>query len=199
MSGGIFMRKTSFKRTTKETDIHMELDPDMAGSVNVATTVPFLDHLLTAMAFHGRFSLAIKATGDTEVDPHHLVEDTGLVLGEILSRILEKNPNVSRFASALIPMDEALAEVVIDICGRPTLVYNSLLPQERVGDFDLSLIREFYIALSSRARISLHINMRYGENSHHLVEAAFKALGKAIKQAYSLEENSIGISTKGII
>jgi len=177
----------------------MELDPDIAGNIEIATTIPFMDHLLTAMAFHGRFSLIVQAKGDTDVDPHHLVEDLGLVLGEILNRILEKDMGVKRFAQTIIPMDEALAEVVIDICGRPTLVYNGSLPQNLIGNFDVTLLREFLIALANRAKISLHINLRYGNNSHHMVEACFKALGKAIKQAYQLEETGLGVSTKGAL
>lgn len=192
-------RKVSLKRTTKETDIFMELDPDANGEISISTTVPFLDHMLTAMAFHGRFNLKVEATGDIEVDPHHLVEDAGLVLGELLNKITQMDTNVKRFAHTIIPMDEALSEIVIDVCGRPTLVYNMLLPQERVGLLDMALIREFFIALTNRAKISLHVNTRYGENSHHIVEAAFKALGKALKQAYTLEEISGGISTKGSI
>lgn len=199
-------RKQSHKRKTKETDILLELDPDAAGEIRVDTGVPFLNHLLEALAFHGGFSLSVRAKGDLEVDPHHLVEDTGLALGEALAGVLEASPALERFGHAVICMDDALSEASVDVCGRPFLVYRGQFPQPRAGDFDLALIREFLGALAGRARINLHAELRYGTNSHHMAEALFKALGKALRQAYSragsqglLEKSPSAMSAKGTI
>jgi imidazoleglycerol-phosphate dehydratase len=170
-------------RTTRETDITLGLDPEGALE-GISTGVPFFDHLLTSMAFHGPLGLRVSAKGDIEVDPHHLVEDTGLVLGQAFAGVLEKGP-VQRFGHAVIPMDEALAEVAIDVCGRPTLSLHAAFPQPYAGTFDLSLLREFFIALATQAKISLHVELRRGENSHHMAEAGFKALGKALSLAYA--------------
>jgi imidazoleglycerol-phosphate dehydratase len=177
-------RSVEVKRVTKETDVSLALDIDRGDRIEVKTGIPFFDHLLTSMAFHGRFGLTLAGEGDLEVDGHHLVEDVGLVLGEALAGVLEKTGPVARFAHAVIPMDEALAEVSIDVCGRPTLVYKAGFPQQWVGTFDTALIKEFFSGLSAKAGISLHAELRVGENSHHMAEALFKALGKAIAQAY---------------
>jgi imidazoleglycerol-phosphate dehydratase len=147
------------------------------------------------MAFHGHFSLVIKGKGDLAVDGHHMVEDTGIVLGQALAGALSKTGKVERFGHAVIPMDEALTEVAIDVCGRPTFVYRMSFPQERVGDFDTALIREFMAGLSMQAGMSLHAESRSGENSHHIAEAMFKALGKAIAQAY--RPSGMEMSSKG--
>ena len=152
--------------------------------------------MLTSMAFHGRFFLSVTGTGDIDVDPHHLVEDVGLVLGQALSAVLEKG-SVLRFGHAVIPMDEALSEVTIDVCGRPTLELHADFPQPSAGAFDLSLLREFFTGLCSQARISLHVDVRRGRNSHHMAESAFKALGKALKQAYA--PDAAEMSSKGRI
>ena len=191
-------REVKFTRKTKETEISIRLDLDKpADEVRIETTVPFFDHLLHAMTFHGGFSLFIQAKGDTEVDPHHLVEDTGLVFGESLFLTLEKQSSIKRFGHSVIPMDEALAEITVDVCGRPTLYYCANYPQNWAGEFDLALIHEFLTALMSKARISLHAEVRRGENGHHMAEALFKALGKTIKQAYS--RNGGIPSTKGTL
>lgn len=176
-------RTAAVQRKTRETDISLTLDLDGTG-VAVATGVGFFDHLLSSMAFHGRFRLELRAQGDLAVDAHHLVEDTGLVLGQALAELLAGAGAVARFAHAVIPMDEALAEVAIDVCGRPTLAWRALFPQSWVGTFDISLLREFFAALASQARISIHAETRAGENSHHMAEALFKALGRALQQAY---------------
>jgi imidazoleglycerol-phosphate dehydratase len=196
-------RKAEYSRKTLETDVQVgltfpagpEAGPE-AASVSVDTGVPFFDHLLRSLAFHGRLGLSIRARGDLEVDEHHLVEDTGLVLGEVLARLLEQGP-VERFGHAVAPMDEALAEVAVDVCGRPTLVFTGQFPQGRVGSFETDLLREFLKALATRARIALHASLRYGANSHHLAEALFKALGLALRRAYSPAAG--GMSTKGTI
>lgn len=190
-------RKVQIARKTRETDITLTLDPDAAVAGVVRTGLPFLDHLLTSMSFHGSLGLVVEGSGDLEVDPHHMVEDTGLVLGQAFSDLLERTGHVTRFGHAVIPMDEALAEVTIDVCGRPTLSWHAIFPQPMAGTFDLSLLREFFIALVAQARISLHIDIRRGENSHHMAEAAFKALGKALQQAYGASSQEM--SSKGRI
>ncbi len=188
-------RKVTISRQTRETQIALTLDPDVTAEPAVRTGLPFFDHLLSSMSFHGRFTLAVEGTGDLDVDPHHLVEDVGLVLGQAFSGVLDKGP-VARFSHAVVPMDEALAEVTIDVCGRPTLVLNASFPQAVAGTFDLSLLREFFNGLASQARISLHVDVRRGENSHHMAEAAFKALGRALAHAYAAGGQ---MSTKGRI
>ena len=190
-------RKVTINRKTRETDVSLTLDPDAPSEPAVRTGISFLDHMLTSMAFHGRFSLSVEGRGDIDVDPHHLVEDTGLVLGQAFAAVFEKTGSVARFGHAVIPMDEALAEVTVDVCGRPTLCLHAAFPQGTAGTFDVSLLREFFTGLSSQARISLHIEIRRGENSHHMAESAFKALGKALKQAYSAEGTHM--SSKGRI
>jgi imidazoleglycerol-phosphate dehydratase len=160
-------RKVEIARKTRETDISLALDPDAMVAGGIKTGLPFFDHLLTSMSFHGGLGLTVEARGDLEVDPHHLVEDTGLVLGQAFAGVLEKTGKVARFGHAVIPMDEALAEVTIDVCGRPTLSLQASFPQPLAGAFDLSLLREFFAALASQARISLHVEVRRGQNSHH--------------------------------
>ncbi|MBP5740112.1 MAG: imidazoleglycerol-phosphate dehydratase HisB [Spirochaetia bacterium] len=194
------MRKNAveIKRKTKETDICLSLDMTGKG-VDIDTPVAFFNHMLTAMAFHGGFALSVKAAGDVDVDPHHLVEDIGLVLGDALAQSAAKTGVVKRYGYSIIPMDEAVSEAVIDICGRPSMVLNAEFPQPKAGTFDMSLIREFLIALSNRAQIALHCTCRYGQNSHHMAEALFKALGKALEQAYAAANSKQVLSTKGLI
>jgi imidazoleglycerol-phosphate dehydratase len=197
-------RKASCSRKTAETEISAEICFDSASKIEVGTGVPFFDHLLGAMAFHGRFGLALKARGDLQVDEHHLVEDSGIVLGEALARLVEEKGPVARFGHAVVPMDEALCEASIDVCGRPLLVFTGEFPQARIGAFEAVLVREFLSGLVSRARIVVHACLRYGANSHHLAESLFKALGLALAQAYrplagaTLGEGQ-GMSTKGTI
>jgi imidazoleglycerol-phosphate dehydratase len=190
-------RKSHVSRKTRETDISLNLDLDAPAAPKIATGVPFFDHLLVSMAFHGRFGLAVDARGDIDVDPHHLVEDTGIALGQALSEALESTGKVARFGHAVVPMDEALAEVAIDVCGRPTLRMSVEFPQPVVGTFQISLISEFLGGLAAQARLSLHAEARRGENSHHIAEAVFKALGKALAEAYS--PSGAKMSTKGRI
>jgi imidazoleglycerol-phosphate dehydratase len=187
-------RRIETSRKTKETDVAVVLDLSGPGDIQVDTGLPFFDHLLMSMAFHGGFGLSVKARGDVEVDAHHLVEDTGLVIGSALADILQRCQPVARFGHAVIPMDEALAEVAVDVCGRPTLGYRPRFPQARAGSFDLWLLREFFLALADQARISIHVDTRGAENSHHAAEAVFKALGRALAQAYGPGR---AMSTKG--
>lgn len=190
-------RKVEVARKTRETEISLTLDPDEPGGGQVRTGLPFFDHLLSSMAFHGRFLVDIAAKGDLDVDPHHLVEDVGLVLGQAFTDVLGKSGQVKRFAHAVIPMDEALARVTIDVCGRPTLVWRVRLPRARAGTFDLALVREFFEGLVSQARISLHVEATRGRSGHHMAEAAFKALGRALHESYQLSADAM--STKGRI
>ena len=186
------------KRQTKETDIAMTVDIEHAGEVSVKTGVPFFDHILFSMAFHGRFHIDVVASGDTEVDPHHLVEDTGLVFGDCLKRYLDTGVTIGRYGHAVIPMDDALSEVTVDACGRPYLEYRAAFPQSRSGDFDMWLIREFLLGLTNKACINIHAACRYGNNSHHMAESLFKALGLALKQGFAKDPGNIR-STKGIL
>ncbi|MFW5683920.1 MAG: imidazoleglycerol-phosphate dehydratase [Spirochaetota bacterium] len=190
-------RRAEVERKTKETQIRVIVDMDQATEPDVETSLPFFDHMLTAMAFHGGFGLTVRAAGDVDVDPHHVVEDTGIVLGQCLETVLREGGPVARFGHAVVPMDEALSEATIDVCGRPTLVYRAELPQHYAGDFALWLLREFFSGLSMGARIALHLDCRYGENAHHMVEALCKAAGRAIGHAY--RSAAAGMSTKGVI
>lgn len=191
-------RRVELERTTKETSISVAVDPDASDPPEVSTTLPFFDHMLTAMAYHGGFSLVVRASGDVDVDPHHVVEDTGIVMGTALERLFREGGPVRRFGHAVIPMDEALSEATVDVCGRATLVYHAEFPQQYAGTFALWLFREFFSGLSMGARIALHLTCRYGENAHHMIEALFKALGKALGSAYA-PSDATGMSTKGVI
>ena len=191
---------TEVQRTTRETDIKVILDMTSEGPSRQSTPLPFFDHMLNAMAFHGGFRLELDASGDTEVDAHHLVEDTGLVIGEALDRVRREAGGIRRWGHAVIPMDDALSEAVVDAGGRPHLVFSAQWPQKRAGAFDLSLIREFWWALASAARINLHMNVRYAENGHHAAEALFKAAGLALSQAYTPRGGGeAAMSTKGVV
>ena len=188
-------------RETKETQIRLTLDMSSSdkGTLNIAG-VPFFGHILQSLSFHGRFRLDIEASGDIDVDPHHLVEDTGLVLGDALRRTVEEYGPVQRFGHQVIPMDEALSETVIDVCGRPYLNFQADFPQDYAGIYPVALNHEFLLALTNRAGISLHALCRYGMNSHHMTESLFKALGRSLKQAYTLlDETGQVLSTKGVL
>lgn len=194
------MARATIERKTKETEIRLTLDLERRDAPRVSTGVPFFDHMLTAMAFHGGFWIDLEAKGDLDVDAHHLVEDTGLVLGDAFRKVQDARGGVMRYGHSVIPMDEALSEVVIDACGRPYWVYEATFPQTHAGTFDLSLVREFLIGFTNRAQVNLHAHCRYGANGHHMVEALFKALGKALAQAYAPRDGgSAAMSTKGVI
>ena len=191
-------RTATITRTTKETEITITVTLDGAAEAQVSTGLPFLDHMLAALAFHGKIGLVVLASGDVAVDPHHLVEDTGIVLGSCLRQIFRDGGPVNRFGHAVIPMDEALSEATIDICGRPTLHYRADFPQDYSGEFPMWLFREFFLGLTMSAKIALHLDYRHGENAHHMIEALFKALGKAISIAYAPAAES-EMSTKGSV
>ena len=191
-------RKATVSRKTRETDIQVALDLDGTGAHDVQTGMPFLDHMLASLGRHARFDLNVRAAGDLAVDFHHTVEDVGLVLGQALLEALGDKAGIVRFGEARVPMDDSLVWVAVDLGGRPYLVYQApQLKGGRVGDFDLDLVREFFQGLSNQLRANVHLQVEYGLNLHHMAEAAFKALGRALHQAYapSAEE----MSTKGRI
>ena len=195
-------RRVTLQRTTKETAIELTLQMERSDSIASAdiaieSGLPFFDHILYSMAFHGRLGLHIRARGDLQVDPHHTVEDIGLVLGDALAHIQAADRALCRFAHAVVPMDDALASATVDLCNRPFLVYRAHYPQDYAGDFQLALLREFFRALVGRARCNLHLHCLYGDNSHHISEALFKALGRALHDAF--RPNPGLPSTKGVL
>ena len=195
------MKRTGIvKRDTKETNIDLKLVLDGRGDSNIKTKVPFFDHMLTLMTKHGLFDLKIKACGDIEVDDHHTVEDVGICLGEALEKALGDKRGMKRFGYARLPMDEALGEVSIDISGRAFLVFNVNAPAKRIKKFEVQLIEEFMRAFVNTASITLHANLIYGKNTHHIYESIFKALGKALDEATGIDARHMAVpSTKGIL
>lgn len=193
------LRRGDVDRRTGETDIRLRLNLDGEGRAQVETGIGFFDHMLTAFARHGLFDLEVRCTGDLHVDGHHTVEDTGLCLGQALRRALGDKAGIRRFGHAYVPMDEALVLAAIDISGRPYLACD-LPVHGRIGSFDAELVEEFFRALVSTAGITLHIRQLAGRNGHHIVEAAFKAVARALKDAVALDPRVQGIpSTKGVI
>jgi Imidazoleglycerol-phosphate dehydratase len=191
-------RAATLKRVTKETDIRVELCLEGAGTCAIATGMGFADHMLTLMTFWAGFDLTLSCKGDLEVDAHHSLEDIGLCLGQALAEALGDKAGIARVASAKVPMDEALAEVVVDLSGRPYLVYaDDLLPAVIAGE-EKDVWREFFKSLAQRAGMNLHIRFEYGKNGHHLLEAAFKALGLALRQAVQVCRTG-ATSTKGSV
>lgn len=185
-------------RETKETNISIELDLDGSGQHHLETPVPFFNHMLSAVARHGFFNLTVRATGDTEIDAHHTVEDIGIVLGEAFRTALGDKQGLRRFGRGTIPMHEALASVIIDFSGRPFLVFNVDLPKAKVGEFDTELVEEFFVAFCNHSGANLHVNLAYGDNLHHIIEGIFKAFGRALDEATSIDPRIEGVlSTKG--
>jgi len=196
----ISSRLSQIKRTTKETDISLELNIDGTGTSDIDTGVGFFNHMLTLFAKHGFFDLKLKASGDIDVDYHHTVEDVGICLGQALIRACGDKAGIRRFGNSTIPMGESLATVVVDLCERPFLVYNVSLEKQKVGNFDVELIEEFFHAFANNCGATLHINLMYGNNTHHIIEAIFKAFGRAMDQATSKDERIQGVlSTKGTL
>ena len=191
-------RYAKIERTTSETFVKAELGLDGTGLGNISTTIPFVDHMLNLLAKHGLFDLTVEAKGDTEIDHHHTVEDIGIVLGMAFKKALGEKAKIRRFGWAIVPLDETLAEVVVDLSGRPFLVYNVELPHRQVKDFDLGLFEDFFQALVNQGALNLHINVKYGRNPHHIIEAVFKAFSKALDQAALIDDRVTGVlSTKG--
>lgn len=189
------MRTAQLQRKTKETDISLSLCLD-GGEVDINTGIGFFDHMLTAFAMHGGFGLKIDAKGDLQVDAHHTVEDVGIVLGTAFSKALGDKSGIARYGNMLIPMDESLGSVIVDISGRPFSVFSASFEQEKVGDFDSCLCEEFFRAFAFNAGITLHSGALYGNNAHHQIEALFKALAHALKAAVKQIDVKV-LSTKG--
>lgn len=193
------MRKVKVERRTKETDIAVEINLDGSGKYSINTSIPFLDHMLSLMCRHGLFDAKLKAKGDLEIDYHHTVEDVGIVLGKAIKQALGDMKGISRYGQASVPMDEALASVSLDISGRPYLVYKVEFPKKsKLKDFDPDLIEDFLQAFVSNSGITLHVNIPYGRNTHHIIEAIFKGLGRALRQAVTIDQRIKGLpTTKG--
>jgi len=194
------MRKAAVKRTTKETDIAVAIDLDGAGTATIATGIGFLDHMLDLLARHGRLDLDVSVEGDLETGSHHTVEDVGIVLGAALDRALGDRSGIYRYGQAIVPMDEARALCAIDISGRPLLVMSAELPPGSTGGFEHELLEEFFRAVASSARMTVHIEARPLGNAHHTIEAVFKAFARALRGAVALDPTETGIpSTKGVL
>ena len=194
------VRTAVVERNTAETKISATLNLDGSGKADVRTGVGFLDHMLALLARHAWMDLTLQASGDTHVDAHHSVEDVGICLGQALAKALGDKKGVARFGAARVPMDEALGEVALDLSGRAFLVYNVPDMPEKVGDYDAELTEDFLQAFAANAALTLHVNVPYGRNGHHVIEAVFKALAKALAQAVALDPREKGIpSTKGIL
>jgi imidazoleglycerol-phosphate dehydratase len=191
-------RKIRAIRDTLETDIKIDLDLDGTGDARVATGVPFFDHMLKSFAKHGHFDLVAEADGDIDVDPHHTVEDVGITLGQALAQALGDKRGIARFGDAMVPMDDALARVALDLSGRPFLSYNVTGLAVRVANFDTDLAGEFFRALATNAGITMHVDLLRGDNAHHSLEAIFKALGQALFKATRITGVDVP-STKGVL
>lgn len=194
------IRQGAVQRTTKETDIDLWLTVDGSGKADINCGVPFLNHMLTLFTVHGFFDLSITATGDTDVDDHHSVEDIGICLGQALSQALVDKGGIARYGQSYLPMDETLVRVVVDISNRPFLHYDAQVPDQKLGTFDTALAEEFMRAFTQHAGITLHVDCIHGKNSHHIIEAVFKGLGRTINQATTrLDSVSGTLSSKGVL
>lgn len=196
----INMRRKEITRSTAETSITLDFSIDGSGETDIKTGVGFFDHMLTLFTKHGLFNLKVDCVGDIEVDQHHTVEDIGIVLGQAFNECIGTKEGIDRYATVSIPMDEALSTVSIDISGRPYFVYNVEGLKDKVGEFDTELVEEFFQAFVSHAKVTLHINLQYGKNSHHIIESIFKAFGRALSTASKVNPEVKGIpSTKGLL
>ncbi len=195
------MRKAFVARQTKETKIEVRVDLDGTGCAQISTGIGFFDHMLEQLARHSLIDMEIMAKGDLHIDSHHTVEDTGIALGQALRQALGDMAGITRFADALIPMDETLTRVAIDLSGRPFLVFKAQFPRQKIGEFDTELIREFFQALTVHTGMNLHIETLYGENSHHISESCFKAAARALRTAMTIDPRQMGEipSTKGAL
>lgn len=192
------LRKASITRTTKETDISVEINLDGEGTYNIETGIGFFDHMLTLFAKHGILDLEVKAKGDLYVDCHHTIEDVGITLGKCIEKAALDKAGIKRYGTAFVPMDEALCMISIDMSGRPYLVFEGDFNSQKVGDMDTEMVEEFFRALAFNAGITLHAKVLYGKNAHHMIEGLFKALGRALREAVTKDERIKGVmSTKG--
>ena len=192
------MRRAVLERKTNETYVRAEIDLDRKSVGKIATGIGFFDHMLELFAFRADITLEVECKGDLFVDGHHTVEDVGIVLGKVILQALGDKAGITRYGRGCIPMDESLADCALDISGRPFLVFNAGLPAGRAGDFDIELAEEFFRALASNSAMTLHINLLYGKNAHHMLEAIFKAFGNAFKEAVKVSGEAVA-STKGVL
>jgi imidazoleglycerol-phosphate dehydratase len=193
-------RLHTIERNTKETQISLSLDIDGEGQADIQTPVPFLNHMLDAIARHGHFDLTVNAVGDVEIDDHHTTEDVGICLGQAIQGALGDKRGIKRYGNAFVPMDETLAQVVIDLSNRPHLEFRAEFPSQKVGSFDTELVHEFFWKLALEARMNLHVIIHYGTNTHHMIEAVFKAFTKALDEATQIDPRVKGVpSTKGML
>lgn len=192
------MREAEINRTTKETKISCFISLDQGGDVQIDTGIGFFNHMLELMAFHGGFSLRLKAEGDLSVDDHHTIEDCGIVLGEAFRQALGDKKGIARYGSFNCPMDETLANVSLDISGRPYLVFHCDFSREKIGEMSAEMVQEFFRAFAFNAGITFHVNVFYGENDHHKAEAVFKAAGHALKEAVNIVSDQV-FSSKGVL
>ncbi|MEB3278297.1 MAG: imidazoleglycerol-phosphate dehydratase HisB [Lyngbya sp.] len=194
-------RKVTVKRTTKETDVTVTINLDGTGTCQANTGIPFLDHMLQQIASHGLIDLDIQAVGDVEIDDHHTNEDVGITLGQALAKALGDRKGINRFGHFVAPLDEALIQVVLDFSGRPHLSYGLEIPTQRVGTYDTQLVREFFVALANNSLMTLHIRQLDGINSHHIIEATFKALARSLRMAVEIDPRRSGTipSSKGVL
>jgi imidazoleglycerol-phosphate dehydratase len=199
--GAVAMRKAEVKRETKETQVSVSLDLDGSGKHDVASGIGFLDHMLEQLARHGQIDLELRAEGDLHIDMHHTAEDVGIVIGQAVARALGDRRGIRRFSSVHLAMDEALTRVVIDVSGRPYLVWKVALPSAKLGNFDTELVREWFHAFAQNAGITLHVETLYGDNTHHIVETCFKGLARALREAIAIDERAPDAvpSTKGTL
>ena len=188
-------RKATALRKTKETEIQVEIDLDGTGHYEVSTGIPFFDHMLESFARHGLFDLRLRARGDLEVDTHHTVEDVGITLGQALRQALGTAEGIRRYGSCVLPMSEAKVEVSVDVSNRPYLVYRVEMPNDRIGSFDAALTEDFLYAFSQNAGLDLHVELRYGRNPHHVVEAVFKGTARALRDALARDPRVRGLPT----
>jgi len=195
------MRTAKVERKTKETDIKLTVNLDGEGRYSIDTSIPFLDHMLSLMCKHGLFDVKIKAKGDIDIDDHHTVEDVGIVLGKAVRQALGDMKGISRYGQSSVPMDEALASVSLDVSGRPYLVYRVAFPKRsKLRNFDPDLVEDFLQAFAGNSGITLHVESPYGRNTHHIIEAVFKAFGRALRQAVSIDPRVKGVpSTKRVL
>ena len=195
------MRTATITRATAETDIFLELNLDGSGNASIASGCGFLDHMLTLFARHGRFDLALRCKGDTQVDDHHTAEDIGIALGQAFSQALGDKRGITRYGDTVLPMDEALILTAVDISGRSYLAYDLQIPTQKVGTFDTELVEEFWLAFTRNARLTLHIRQLAGRNSHHIIEGAFKSAARSLKAAVAIDSAYFDEipSTKGVL
>jgi imidazoleglycerol-phosphate dehydratase len=193
-------RVAEVRRKTKETEVDLKLNLDGSGKYTIATGIPFFDHMLSLLAYHSKIDLSLKAKGDIGVDAHHTVEDVGICLGDGIRKALGEAKGIARYGTAMTPMDETLVSIALDFSMRPCLVFQMKLRRSKIGTFDPELVEEFFKAICNHGRITLHINLHYGRNSHHMVEAVFKGFGRALREAVSFDERASQIpSTKGVL